>query len=309
MVGWGRRSALWWRRGAAVQTLGLLAGRGHLAAPPPGWRGVPRPGLPGQAPQDLSDRAVTHWQLSSQLSSLNCRDDGSTDWCCTLLGSPSPHPIQHSICLFSLSTGSTPPLRPPPRALLSRECNSQRVPGPGWILLLLLHTPLAPTPPHPSPIWTSISLSLRFHPVAARLRLRLPLDISAFPYWRKTKRLLRNLSLVLRSQTFPSPSLARRKDPAFSGPSPQLPRAGQVLSLVARLSQTPPSSSTVKVSCRDLLHLSGRYVHDHLIPSHLAVSPRSWIQQRNPRVRCPFSPPRCLGSVLGAIGRRWFRRL
>lgn len=76
-----------------------------------------RPGLPGQTPQDLSDRAVTHWQVSSQLSSLNCRDDGSTDWCCTLLGSPSPHPIQQSICLFSLSTGSTPPLRPPPRAL------------------------------------------------------------------------------------------------------------------------------------------------------------------------------------------------
>lgn len=159
MVGWGRRSALWWRRGAAVQTLGLLAGRGHLAAPPPGWRGVPRPGLPGQAPQDLSDRAVTHWQLSSQLSSLNCRDDGSTDWCCTLLGSPSPHPIQHSICLFSLSTGSTPPLRPPPRALLSRECNSQRVPGPGWILLLLLHTPLAPTPP-PSISHLDLHLSL-----------------------------------------------------------------------------------------------------------------------------------------------------
>jgi hypothetical protein len=75
-------------------------------------------------------------------------------------------------CLFSLSTGSTPPLRPPPRAL-SRECNSQRVPGPGWILLLLLHTPLAPRPD--PPIWTSISLSLRSHQAAARLRLRLRL--------------------------------------------------------------------------------------------------------------------------------------
>lgn len=309
MVGWGRRSALWWRRGAAVQTLGLLAGRGHLAAPPPGWRGVPRPGLPGQAPQDLSDRAVTHWQLSSQLTSLNCRDDGSTGWCCTLLGSPSPHPIQHSICLFSLSTGSTPPLRPPPRALLSRECNSQRVPGPGWILLLLLHTPLAPTPPHPSPIWTSISLSLRFHPVAARLRLRLPLDISAFPSWRKL-----NVSSATSLSSCEAKHFRRRhsrvaRTPPSQVPPLSYPERGKSCLFVARLSQTPPSSSTVKVSCRDLLHLSGRYVHDHLIPSHLAVSPRSWIQQRNPRVRCPFSPPRYLGSVPGAIGRRWFERL
>lgn len=164
-----------------------------------------------------------------------------------------------------------------------------------------------PRPPHPSPIWTSISLSLRFHPAAARL----PLDISAFPSWRETNRLLRNLFLVLRNQISPSPSLARRKNPAFSGPSPQQPRAGQVLSLVARLSQTPPSSSTVKVSCRDLLHLSRRYVHDHLIPSHLAVSPRSWIQRRNPRVRCRFPRPvvwaRCHWAALvrtSVIGRQ-----
>ena len=152
VVGWGRRSALWWRRGAEVQTLGLLAGRGDLSAPPPGWRGpglpVPSPvRLPGPVRQSSHPLAALITTFFSELGrAAATRRIGAVP--CSV----ARHLTLSSIVSASFRSRLDPPLRSDPLPVPFSQSRVQLPTGSGtWLDLPPAPSYTSCSPPRPPP--------------------------------------------------------------------------------------------------------------------------------------------------------------